>query len=741
MPNNTIGPRPFTIHTPPSSTGTNGTGTTGTGTTTNVGGATPVAPVETTTPGTPLPPASSIPSGSGSSLVSRARTKLVERTWKELTSSNTFTLASLGLGDHGNLAVRLKEQLHRATDARITSDANKAATSAKLASETGKTVLWAETGGLLEPSAALSTSVPVTGVFNVNVGFATSGLLEYRAMHPFTVSGQGAVDVLKDHTVELPVDAHKARALEPGAEIELLGKGSASLSAGVSAGVSSTSGHFTGGVSAGVSAQTTRQGTWAVKIARLDGDKVRVQLSEVQERSRSVGAALNAGITVDGRGLIDDTLGGTLDARNESVSLDHVTGDNGGSTSGRIADRVAREGAKAIEKAVRSYTAFHASVGTSASEKRTDIQSYVLDLSTPDGQKAYEKLIKLDEKSAASLAGRPGVSRHTYGEVQNTTTTGGNVTFAGVKLLLSNALRQETSGTLNTASGTTLIRTSVAERKYDGIISGEKHIKWEGVSVSDGPGRTPEHFFHMRFTNKDKVTRNGEIEAFVRFADALGAKDADPRTIAMPSSSFLGRLFSSSDNTDVTSDVYFSDRGVRDIASSSAEQIQKAVGDAHAAIDPERKGAPLDNQTARGIAAEYRRLEGEIRGEHDQQRKQDLEREQQWTTVEYKRATGRKLSVDEPVFADAALLEENASKMGTSGNEAGWSAVFADMGQKKRFDYMPVIVALSTLAGREDTLVHEVAMKGEGIHLRALDEGKLADPSTLVNNGIGGHVV
>jgi hypothetical protein len=725
-----IGPRPTVL---PISTG----GTTGP---TNVTGPAPVMPVEPTTPGAPVPSGGTVPSGSGSGFVAKARTKIVERTWKELTSSHTLTLASLSLGDHGNLAVRLKERLHRATDASITGDTHKSATTAKLAAETGKTVLWAETGGLVEPTAALSTSIPTAGVVNVNVGFSTSGLLEYRAMHPVTVSGSGVIDVLKEHTIDMPTDADKARALEPGVEVELLGRGSASLSAGVSAGLSHAMGHLTAGVSAGVSASTTRTGTWAVKVARLDGDKVRVQLSEIQERSRQAGVSVNAGLTLDGRGLIDETLGGTLNSSTESVDLENITGGNAGSSE-RVADRVVREGAKVLEKAVRSYTAFHASAGTSASEKRTDIQSYVLDLSTPDGKRAYDRLIKLDESTASSLAGRPGVSRHTYNEVQTTTTTGGRVTFAGAKLVLANALRQETSGTLSTANGTTLIRTSVAERNYSGIITGKKNIKWEGVTVTERQGAAPQHFFHMRFTNKDKVTRDHEVTNFVRFADALGAKDASERNITLPSTWLLGRVFSSADDTDVSADIYFSDQGVRDIAHATTAQIHAAVGDAHAAIVPERKGAPLSDPRARGIAAEYHRIDREIDREFDQSRKQDLERDKHWQSVEYKRATGRKLDVDAPAFADAVLLEENASKMGTTGTEEGWSKVFADIGEKKRFDYMPIIVALSALAGREDTLVHEVSIKGQGINLRSIDEGALVDPSVHVNHGIGGHGV
>lgn len=671
-------------------------------------------------------------------IVSKARTKLVERTWQEITASRTVGVASLGFFDHGNLAVRLKEKVYRASDAKIAGDANKASTSAALQAATGKTVLWAETGGVVESSAALSTSLPVSGVLNVSVGFSASGLLEYRAMHPFTADVQGARDIVKDHTIELPVDATKARALEPGVEVDLLGRGHAALSSGVSAGVSQGVGPVTANASAGVSASMTRAGTWSLKLLRLDGDKVRVQLAEVKERTRGVTASVNAGLSLDGAQLIDDTLGGSIDAATAAVDLESVTGGRLGLTNERVASRVAREGAKVLEDAVRSYTAFHASVGISASERRTDVASYVLDLATPDGQRAYERLVRLDEQSAAALASRPGVSRRTLNETASVNATSGGITFAGTKLLLVNALRRESEGTLGTQSGTTLVRTAATERSYSGIVTGEKNIKWEGVAVTEA-GQAPQHFFHLKFANKDKVTTDQELKTFVRFADALGAKDADPRSVALPSSWLIGRVFSSQDNTRVSTDVYFSDAGVRKIASASSIQLRDAVGRAHADLFPDRQGAPVQDVAAQKLAAEYDRLGREIEKEFDTDARQRLETSKQWQAVDYRRLTGRKLEQDAPVFADAALLVDNAAKTGASGNERGWSALFADIGARKGFDYMPVLAALATVAGSDDTLLHEVSIEGQGIHLRSVDEGSLRDPAAALHNTIAGH--
>jgi hypothetical protein len=676
----------------------------------------------------------------GSSRLDRLKTKLVEKTWDELTSRHTVTLASLDLGDDGKLGIKLAERIYRADDPFITENALRAATTRELAATSGRRVAWAETGGLMRAGVNLGSSVPVSGVLNMHVGFAANGLVEYRALHPYPVETSSLGDVVKNTTVDLPFSADKAKAMPKGAQVEIIGKGDATLSTGLHAGASTTSGNFTGGISGGISGSTTRSGNYGVKVTRLDDDKVRVILSEVQGRSRGVSAGVHAGITVDGAAVIDDSLGGTIDSASESVDIDGTLKNIPGAEDG-LADLIKDAGASALESAVRKYTAFHASVGKTASEERKTMVAYVLDLSTPQGSAAYEDLIRLKESDVAqkAQAGTTGIKRHVYEETTVSAANNAAVRFAGKKLLLFRALKAESEGTLNTTSGTTLIRTGKYERDYSGFITGEKKIKWEAVSTTDGASGATGRFMNMKFEKDDKITHNREIRAFVRFADLIGVEDADERNIVMPGSNWLGRLFSDDDNTRVRVDIYFTDDGVEKITGSDSPAVRAAFAQAQEKLDPEVRDVPINNPQALDLARQYNALEKEIRRTHDSREEQDLRSDQRWIARDYGRAfPGRKLRKDAKVFEGAESLAGYVADAGVAGTESGWVNLFAELGKSKKFDYMPTLGALALLAGKEETLVHELSIDGDELHLRSVDEGKLIHPDSTVNSSIGG---
>jgi hypothetical protein len=655
---------------------------------------------------------------SGSRL-DRLKTKLVEKTWDELTSRHTVTLADLNLGNDGKLGIKLAERIYKADDPFITDNALRANTTAEVAATSGRRVVWAETGGLMRAGANLGSSVPVSGVVNMHVGFGANALVEYRALHPYPLEPGSVGDVLKNTTVDLPFSADKARDMPAGAQVEIIGKGNATLSTGLHAGASSTTGNITGGISGGISASTSRSGNYGVKVTRLDDDKVRVILSEIQGRTRGVSAGVHAGLTVDGAAVIDDTLGGTIDSAAESVDIDGTLKNIPGSEDG-LADLIKNAGASALESAVRKYTAFHASVGKTASEERKTMVAYVLDLSTPQGAAAYEDLVHLKESDVAQKAeaGIAGIKRHVYEETTVSSTNNASIRFAGKKLLLFRALKAESEGTLSTTAGTTLIRTGKYERDYSGFITGEKKIKWEAVSTTDAASGQSGRFMNMKL---------------------IGIEDADERNIVMPGSNWLGRLFSDDDNTRVKVDIYFTDEGIEKITGSDSPAVRAAYAQAQEKLDPEVTDVPIQNPQALDLARQYNALEAEIRRTHDPQDEQDLRSDQRWIARDYGRAfPGRKLRKDAKVFEGAESLASYVADAGLAGTESGWVNLFAELGKAKKFDYMPTLGALALLAGKEETLVHELSIDGDDIHLRSVDEGKLKHPDSTVNGAIGG---
>ena len=74
--------------------------------------------------------------------------------------------------------------------------------------------------------------------------------------------------------------------------------------------------------------------------------------------------------------------------------------------------------------------------------------------------------------------------------------------------------------------------------------------------------------------------------------------------------------------------------------------------------------------------------------------------------------------------AGGDALADRIGEMGTD-QDGAWVRFFADLGQASRFDYMGSIGALAKLAGSDETLLHGVSFEGAGVHLRAVDEGRV----------------
>ncbi len=666
--------------------------------------------------------------GTAGGVAGRVRAFVAERTFKELRSG--VDLGASTSTDITRLGVRLSQRVFTDRDPQVKDNPLRAATSARLA-RPGKDIVWAETGGLIKGGPDLSTSIPVSGLVNVNAGFMAQGLLEYRAVVPREISPGRATDVFSRHNLKLPLTAADAQGLEPGSTVELIGKGTARLSAGAGAGTgASTSGV---GIDArlGVGHARTRTATWGVEVTRLDGDKVQVKLTEVKERRRDTNLSARAHVDVNPALLAADLSGG-FDPATAAVDAGPITDADLGDKS--LLDVIGDRGADVLESAVKRFTAFHAQAGVTAREERRDEVTYVLDLKDPSAQKAYEALIRLDTDAADRLAQKPhsGVTQSNYSAITDETEGSARVRFAGKKLLLFNALRSETNATTSGPGQTTrLVRTSRYARNYTGIVSGKKSVLWEGVNVQNAGGGSSTNYFHMRFQNDDKVTRNQELRTFVRFADALGVDDADERRIVMPSAPWIGRLFSSSDDTQVDVDVYFSDDGVRKIVQSDANRVRQAYAEAMGQLDPALAGVDPNRPGVLQLADDYADAKKEARRGGGRDDNHMARSKMSRLSREYRRDTGRDLDDDVDVLRGAKALAGHVQNMGTAGNEAGWASLFADLGQAERFDYMPSIVALKNLAGKDETLVHDVRLQGQGILLRAVDEGALSHPEPV----------
>ena len=58
---------------------------------------------------------------------------------------------------------------------------------------------------------------------------------------------------------------------------------------------------------------------------------------------------------------------------------------------------------------------------------------------------------------------------------------------------------------------------------------------------------------------------------------------------------------------------------------------------------------------------------------------------------------------------------------------------FALLGQRSDMDYTEILLAITALAGRENLLVHELALNGGGVTIQCNDEGQIYHPTKEIN--------
>ncbi|HEY4223709.1 MAG TPA: hypothetical protein VGO62_20270 [Myxococcota bacterium] len=692
----------------------------------------------------------------GSDVITGMRDKLVEATWSEIAKERDLSLLTAklttlktDLGNvNGSLGIKISEQLVRGDDASINKDPEKKAQTAAMSADP-KQVVWLKTGGVTNLGAGFTTpSIPIAGtggLVKVNLGFNASAALEYSQMSPFSLSPAGVIDGAVNAAVTLPISADTALLMKRGSQMTLTGTGNASLSGGITAGVSTSLGPITGlnaGVTAGVNGSATVSGNFKVDIERLDGSKVRVNLSTVLDRKLAANASVDAGITLDANALIDKTLGGTfpLDERKAApIAMSDLT------QPGKLADGILgtleRGGISTIESTVKSYTAFHAGVGATTQETNSDMVSFVFDLSNPAAKQAYNDLLRLNESSAAAVANRPdsGVKRNEMVDhvVQNG--TNGSITFAGQKLLIASTLRKEEDGTLTTGHDVELIRSSQFKKDYTGIITGNESVTWESVQVKP-QGQPASTFFHLAFDRLNKVMDKKSYTDFLNFAQTMGVKDATAGIGSVPDLDLIQRLFSTADDGTTSADVYFTDAGLKKIAQASIDKngvevlgpIMRAYAPIAQQLDPSLGNVPINAQTM-DFADRFNeelRLANMNAGDPDSRFHTSPESDA--IALDYQKKTGRDLSKDAAVYGGAHQLFDMSQAMRQAGDEKGWTKALVDFGGNKKFDFITTIAVLAKLAGPDDTLVHKLALDGGGLKLNAKDEGSLKGPDAQI---------
>ncbi len=601
----------------------------------------------------------------------------------------------------------LKEKIHKGSDSKVSKDPiRKKITESRQAR--GESIRWLELGGVVEMGVGKEVVVPVGGPGKVTVGFDTKSLLEYKSLTPMSVGKNEEGDFeVQTATWSFPTSREELLEACPGSEFEIRGYGKIKGRAGMAAGTSYGVPPANVALKASAGASDTWEGNLILRIKVLnDAGNIECSLIRDNKYEEKLESRLSAGVGVDPSSLP-------------------------GVGEGFLGKLARNRGEKAIKKWFKTF----ASVNFDAHWRNTNQQNamgrYLIDTATPDGLRAFQGLLGLDTEQADSLSAtaNSGVESAAYESTLEEAESKLMASWAGNRLLIFKALEAERSGVWKeNGEKTKCFRSNEVNKVRGNFITGRREVKWDAVTFEE-ESKPPRTFFNLKYSNKDRVTTEREVERFFRFAKQLGVDYAHEsvRNVS-PDMGVLSRVFSSEDDTTVDVDIYFTKAGIDRIAASSNEEARKQFLKARALFDSKAEGlselSTTDFSRAVEMAKEHRDLELRLEPGEPSVHMGLMKVESA-----YRREFGRSIEQDRTHLKRAYEFMVHKKDLQDNASPKDRREFFADLGDGKSFGFMPTVIALAKLAGDEETVINALRMKGPKIQLEAVSEGCMAHPA------------
>lgn len=626
-------------------------------------------------------------------LVDKVGRRLVDLARDELFSPHDFDIANFAVGEHAGVGVTIKTRLIGSNDPLIRDDRFRN-------DRAGGDTLWISTGAGIYPKANFGGSIPI-GPASLSFGFSADASIGVSLLAPYDLELSAAVEAAKKTTTKLALDSTRAREMATGTDMVLRGKGRVLARAGVGAGAELANIGSVASVGARVGVDTVISGELdlSVRTKRLDGDLVYVSISEVDTERASVSAGAHVGV----------------DAR-----LQEEFSDLGGGLVSAAADA----GLKAVDKQIEKWLKADIRAVHERSTTEREVKSYILDLSQPKAQQAYDDLMKLDTRAVEKLAevgdnqtigGRP-LSGATYAKLDEHIRSKSNRlqgSFGPITLLSAVSKQQVRGGTLESGEGTIRYDRARLDDGYFGIFShlwrGDRDVTRELVTVTRNGG-DPESHYRLKYSVEgDRITSRQDVRRFLMLALHLGALDG--RTDLLTNRRFL----KSFGRTDRNVDVFFTPEGLDRLADATSDDIGTAFGQAWANIERPRKGrGEWANFAAPWMAKDlpdYGRVMALLADGPSARQGGPRGNRRDDNSDDYRRITGRSLRQDAAAFEDLQSFTKliAALKDAPSGRER--AEVFARADGELGLDFFTQLAAAATIVGREDTLVHDLSIE------------------------------
>jgi hypothetical protein len=455
------------------------------------------------------------------------------------------------------------------------------------------------------------------------------------------------------------------------------------------------------GVGATLAASQIIAGEYGVSVLALDGEgQVRVSINKSKQNVYGFGLDIRAGLL--------------------SMSLPLPS-----FGEGALASLAEKGGAKLLGTLACSFgsAVFHADQDSST--KKSLIASYDIDLSTAEGQKAYYELLRLNPCPADKLSKESdsGVSKVTVREKKRSANE--SVSFKALNIpLYSKKQRNINNVGVVCASdkSKTFYHDRIYNERFDNIITGQRNIEWDGITVKDPSG---EFYTYYRFDYEEnnKLTTQDYVDRHCHLAKSLNISPEILKNHKLVEMNNFLKVFSSEDNLKTSIELFFTEEGVKTLMQCNAEQGMMAFLKSNNDLGLN----DADLKKAHQIFMRYQNVE------------------QSWWNLltgnalllkmkgKYHELTGRDLSIDYNMHQKAEDFGTLVGEFCHANSAREAREFFALLGQRCDMDYTEIILAITALAGRENLLVHELALNGGGVSIQCNDEGQIYHPTKEIN--------
>lgn len=568
------------------------------------------------------------------------------------------------------------------------------------------TVIWSQTGGLLELGVGVCGTLPLTQFVGVQGGFVPSGLLRYRTVKPHVLGFfQKKDSVLSQNETVFPFSPEKAKNIAAGSEFELSGQGRLRILGAVAANAGTPLNSWVNaGVGASVFANVAEACELSLNILALDGEnKVRVTIHRISEDVAQAGAMAYAGII------------GQIGPQFPAIGLGLL---QGGPTlfSTPIGDLLGGY-----------FTSFCAQASTSERCRDTHIATFDLDLSKPNACDAFRSLMKLSCVEAEELSAikDSGVRLLKRDEREQESRDEISASFLGDKLYLYQALTTEKNGRFTTPDGdTTIFREAHYKQRESGWFDPTREVLWESVTLKKQEDQKAKTFYRFQFQKEGELPKI-EFEDYFGLARTLSIDSGKAEEVSK-------RVLCNANSVKQTTDMYFTPLGIRNMQTASKDTARDAylssVGQIRPGLDvsflkANKKNEPKLLELLEKYAAEVEA--GWFFNIGHNKRLNDYAKR-------YRRLCGREIHNDSLTFSNATHFASKLRQLKSARSAKELEAFFVGLGKSKGFRYKCVIGALGILAGEKETYVHQHEMSGNGVVFKSKDGGKIEGPSEIV---------